>query len=152
MSFALTVVVNYTTLAWGGDQLSLFICWLRACLPSQRPLLRLSVFGWRVALVSVSPFQPSWEHLLSWVLYIHIRIFFFQCHCNRVLLYIVWCVFSKAIELVGPSWRTHVALLANVVYSFTLCLLGVVVWLVRDWRQMALATSLPFLAFFFYWW
>ncbi|KAK4020966.1 hypothetical protein OUZ56_002902 [Daphnia magna] len=60
--------------------------------------------------------------------------------------------FVMAIELVGPSWRTHVALLANVVYSCTLCLLGVVVWLVRDWRQMSLATSLPFLAFFFYWW
>lgn len=59
---------------------------------------------------------------------------------------------SIAIELVGPTWRTHVALLANVVYSFTLCLLGVVVWLVRDWRQMSLATSLPFLAYFFYWW
>lgn len=59
---------------------------------------------------------------------------------------------STAIELVGPSWRTHVALLANVIYSLTLCLLGVVVWLVRDWRQMSLATSLPFLAYFLYWW
>ena len=58
----------------------------------------------------------------------------------------------SAIELVGPSWRTHVALLANVCYSITLCLLGVVVWLVQDWRQMSLATSVPFLAYFFYWW
>jgi hypothetical protein len=68
----------------------------------------------------------------------------------RILFLFVFVV--SAIELVGPSWRTHVALLANVCYSITLCLLGVVVWLVQDWRQMSLATSVPFLAYFFYWW
>jgi len=60
--------------------------------------------------------------------------------------------YVMAIELVGPDWRTHVALLANVMYSISLILLAVVVWLVKDWRQMTLATGLPFVAYFMYWW
>ena len=59
---------------------------------------------------------------------------------------------ETAIELVGPTWRTHVALLANVVYSLALCLLAGVVWLVQDWRHMSLATCLPFVTFFAFWW
>ncbi|KAK2721512.1 beta-alanine transporter-like isoform X2 [Artemia franciscana] len=60
--------------------------------------------------------------------------------------------FVLAIELVGPSWRTHVTLLANVVYSICLVLLSFVVWSVRDWRYMSLTTCLPFFIFFSYWW
>lgn len=123
MPFALTVVViklliTTTTLAWGGDQLSLFTCWLRACLPSQRPLLRLSVFGWRVALVSVSPFQPSWEHLLSWVLYIQIRKEFFSFNVTAIEYYILfdacfqkllnWWVHPGGLTLhYSPTWFTR---------------------------------------------
>nr|XP_024217573.1 carcinine transporter [Halyomorpha halys] len=57
-----------------------------------------------------------------------------------------------AIELVGPSHRTMVTVLTNIAYSLGLVALAVVAYLVRDWRQLALATSVPFLTFFLYWW
>jgi len=63
-------------------------------------------------------------------------------------------VFSlvAAIELVGPAQRTAVTILSNIAYSLALVALAGVVYLVRDWRQLALATSVPFLSFFLYWW
>ncbi|XP_049874210.1 beta-alanine transporter-like [Pectinophora gossypiella] len=57
-----------------------------------------------------------------------------------------------AIELVGPRCRTLCTILSNIAYSLGLILLAGVVYLVRDWRQLALATTLPFLCFFFYLW
>ncbi|XP_034240097.1 beta-alanine transporter-like [Thrips palmi] len=57
-----------------------------------------------------------------------------------------------AIELVGPSKRTAVTILSNIAYSLALVALAGVVYLVRDWRQLALATSVPFVTFFLYWW
>ncbi|XP_075225827.1 beta-alanine transporter [Lycorma delicatula] len=57
-----------------------------------------------------------------------------------------------AIEVVGPGKRTLVTILTNIAYSLGLVALAGVVYLVRDWRQLALATSVPFLTFFLYWW
>ncbi|XP_069702108.1 beta-alanine transporter-like [Periplaneta americana] len=57
-----------------------------------------------------------------------------------------------AIELVGPARRTTCTVLTNIAYSIGLVVLSGVVFLVRDWRQLALATSIPFLSFFLYWW
>ncbi|KAH1002886.1 hypothetical protein HUJ04_008920 [Dendroctonus ponderosae] len=56
-----------------------------------------------------------------------------------------------AIELVGPKDRTTVTILINIAYSLSLVSLAVVVWAVRSWRWMALATSLPFTALFLTW-
>jgi OCT family organic cation transporter-like MFS transporter 4/5 len=58
----------------------------------------------------------------------------------------------SAIELVGPARRTTCTVLTNIAYSLGLVVLSGVVFLVRDWRQLALATSIPFLSFFLYWW
>ncbi|KAK8398084.1 hypothetical protein O3P69_003774 [Scylla paramamosain] len=57
-----------------------------------------------------------------------------------------------AIELVGPSKRTYTTVVMNVAYSFTLILLAGVAYLVRDWAQLSLATTIPFLSFLFFWW
>ncbi|XP_041987765.1 beta-alanine transporter-like [Aricia agestis] len=53
-----------------------------------------------------------------------------------------------AIELVGPKCRTLCTILSNIAYSMGLILLAGVVYLVRDWRYLALASTLPFVAFF----
>ena len=58
----------------------------------------------------------------------------------------------SAIELVGPARRTTCTVLTNIAYSLGLVVLSAVVFLVRDWRQLALATSIPFMSFFLYWW
>ncbi|CAK1544877.1 unnamed protein product [Leptosia nina] len=57
-----------------------------------------------------------------------------------------------AIELVGPRCRTLCTILSNIAYSLGLILLAGVVYLVRDWRYLALATTLPFIVFFLYIW
>ncbi|CAA9996793.1 unnamed protein product, partial [Nesidiocoris tenuis] len=45
-----------------------------------------------------------------------------------------------------------VTIMTNIAYSLGLMALAVIAYLVRDWRQLALATSVPFLTFFLYWW
>ncbi|XP_053606652.1 beta-alanine transporter [Plodia interpunctella] len=57
-----------------------------------------------------------------------------------------------AIELVGPRCRTLCTILSNIAYSLGLIFLAGVVYLVRDWRHLALATTLPFVCFFLYLW
>lgn len=57
-----------------------------------------------------------------------------------------------AIELVGPKDRVIVTILINIAYSLSLVTLSIIVWAVRDWQWMALATTLPFLTLFFHWW
>ncbi|XP_066250643.1 beta-alanine transporter isoform X1 [Euwallacea similis] len=56
-----------------------------------------------------------------------------------------------AVELVGPKERTMVTVLINIAYSVSLVGLALVVYAVRSWRWMALATAAPFLALFFTW-
>lgn len=57
-----------------------------------------------------------------------------------------------AIELVGTNKRTLCTILSNIAYSISLILLAIIVWAIRDWRTLALSTTLPFLTFFLYWW
>lgn len=57
-----------------------------------------------------------------------------------------------AVELVGPKHRTLVTILVNIAYSLALVSLSLVVWIVRDWRTLALMTTLPFTALFLLWW
>ncbi|XP_044737270.1 beta-alanine transporter [Chrysoperla carnea] len=57
-----------------------------------------------------------------------------------------------AIELVGTKKRTLCTILINIAYSLALILLAILVWAIRDWRLLALSTTLPFVSFFLFWW
>lgn len=57
-----------------------------------------------------------------------------------------------AIELVGPKDRTIVTILINIAYSLSLVSLSIIVWAIRDWRWLALTTTLPFFMLFIHWW
>lgn len=54
-------------------------------------------------------------------------------------------------ELVGPNYRAFVTVLTCMFYTIGLCMLAVVAYLVRDWRHLTLATSVPFILYYFYW-
>lgn len=69
-----------------------------------------------------------------------------------VVDFIINVFLLPAIELVGPKSRTLCTILSNIAYSTGLILLAGVVYLVRDWRHLALATTLPFVCFFLYLW
>ncbi|XP_050421455.1 beta-alanine transporter [Adelges cooleyi] len=56
------------------------------------------------------------------------------------------------IEFVGPAHRTTCILLTNIAHSVGMVLLSLILYTFRDWRQLALATSLPFMTYFLYWW
>ncbi|CAL4171622.1 unnamed protein product, partial [Meganyctiphanes norvegica] len=57
-----------------------------------------------------------------------------------------------AIELVGPKERTYTTIIMNVAYSSTLIMLAILAYFIRDWAQLSLATTIPFLAFFLFYW
>jgi hypothetical protein len=65
---------------------------------------------------------------------------------------VVFSGFVLSIELVGGNWRT----VAGISYLFPVSLSYITIagmgWLLRDWRQLQLAISLPGLIFLILWW
>ncbi|KYN09242.1 Organic cation transporter 1 [Trachymyrmex cornetzi] len=60
--------------------------------------------------------------------------------------------FIISLELVGPNYRSFVTVMTCTFYTLGLCMLAGVTYLIRDWRTLAMTTSMPFLMYFFYWW
>ncbi|KAL0849286.1 hypothetical protein ABMA28_013611 [Loxostege sticticalis] len=59
--------------------------------------------------------------------------------------------FIISLELAGPNYRSFVTVMTCVFYTLGLILLSGITYLLRDWRSLALATSVPFLFYYFYW-
>ncbi|CAB3230967.1 unnamed protein product [Arctia plantaginis] len=59
--------------------------------------------------------------------------------------------FIISLELAGPNYRSFVTVMTCVFYTLGLILLSLVTYLLRDWRNLALATSLPFFFYYLYW-
>ncbi|KAG8223256.1 hypothetical protein J437_LFUL001532 [Ladona fulva] len=60
--------------------------------------------------------------------------------------------FIISLELVGPNYRSFVTVMTCLFYTLGMIILAGVTYLVRDWVQLALVTSAPFLLYFGYWW
>ncbi|XP_077300548.1 carcinine transporter isoform X2 [Arctopsyche grandis] len=59
--------------------------------------------------------------------------------------------FIISLELVGPNYRSFITVLTCMFYTLGLIFLSGIAYLVRDWRYLALVTSMPFCAYYFYW-
>ncbi|XP_042898673.1 beta-alanine transporter-like isoform X2 [Parasteatoda tepidariorum] len=59
---------------------------------------------------------------------------------------------AVAQELMGSSWKGYALQFTYLYRSLGGVLITVMVYWVRDWHNVALASSLPFFAFFLYWW
>ncbi|XP_050670067.1 carcinine transporter isoform X2 [Leptidea sinapis] len=59
--------------------------------------------------------------------------------------------FIISLELAGPNYRSFVTVMTCIFYTLGLILLSVVTYFLRDWRSLALATSVPFFLYYLYW-
>ncbi|KAJ0181916.1 hypothetical protein K1T71_002638 [Dendrolimus kikuchii] len=59
--------------------------------------------------------------------------------------------FIISLELAGPNYRSFVTVMTCIFYTLGLILLSVVTYLLRDWKALALVTSMPFFSYYLYW-
>ncbi|XP_038222161.1 carcinine transporter isoform X2 [Zerene cesonia] len=59
--------------------------------------------------------------------------------------------FIISLELAGPNYRSFVTVMTCIFYTLGLILLSGVTYVLRDWRSLALATSVPFFFYYLYW-
>ncbi|XP_041374429.1 organic cation transporter protein-like [Gigantopelta aegis] len=62
------------------------------------------------------------------------------------------CMFVIGIELVGPNKRSFAGVAIWFLWVAGLVLLGILGYLIRDWKTLQLVISVPPIAFFSYWW
>nr|CAH7749257.1 unnamed protein product [Callosobruchus chinensis] len=59
--------------------------------------------------------------------------------------------FIISLELVGPNYRSFVTVTTCMFYTFGLMMLAGITYLIRDWVILGIATSAPFVLYYFYW-
>ncbi|XP_043271399.1 organic cation transporter 1-like [Venturia canescens] len=60
--------------------------------------------------------------------------------------------FILALELMGPRYRTFAGMVICMFFATAMCLLALLGYLLRNWYSLSLATSVPFVLLFSYWW
>ena len=64
-----------------------------------------------------------------------------------------WIIpFILCMELIGPSKRAPVGTTLSLALTLGVIGLAGVAWLIRDWVQLQLAVTIPFVFFMGYWW
>ncbi|GAV03917.1 hypothetical protein RvY_14281 [Ramazzottius varieornatus] len=72
---------------------------------------------------------------------------------NGLTLIPSWIIpFILCMELIGPSKRAPVGTTMSLALTLGVISLAGVAWLIRDWVQLQLAVTLPFVVFLGYWW
>ncbi|KAJ0171616.1 hypothetical protein K1T71_013166 [Dendrolimus kikuchii] len=60
--------------------------------------------------------------------------------------------FILALELMPPKRRTYAGIVVGMLFAAGMCLLATLAYLLRDWYHLSLATSLPFILLYGYYW
>ncbi|XP_050356078.1 uncharacterized protein LOC126777171 [Nymphalis io] len=60
--------------------------------------------------------------------------------------------FILALELMPPARRTYTGIVVGMLFASGMCLLALLAYLLRDWFYLSLATSIPFVLLFGYYW
>ncbi|CAD6214692.1 GSCOCG00004182001-RA-CDS [Cotesia congregata] len=60
--------------------------------------------------------------------------------------------FILVLELMGPRYRTFAGMVICMFFATAMCLLALLGYLLRNWFALSLATSVPFILLFSYWW
>ncbi|CAG5109184.1 Similar to CarT: Carcinine transporter (Drosophila melanogaster), partial [Cotesia congregata] len=58
----------------------------------------------------------------------------------------------NVLELMGPRYRTFAGMVICMFFATAMCLLALLGYLLRNWFALSLATSVPFILLFSYWW
>ncbi|XP_041972266.1 organic cation transporter 1-like [Aricia agestis] len=60
--------------------------------------------------------------------------------------------FILALELMPPAKRTYTGIVVGMLFASGMCLLALLAFFLRDWYHLSLATSVPFVFLFGYYW
>ncbi|XP_072948173.1 organic cation transporter 1-like [Epargyreus clarus] len=60
--------------------------------------------------------------------------------------------FILALELMPPARRTYTGIVVGMMFAAGMCLLAILAYALRDWFHLSLATSLPFVLLYGYYW
>jgi MFS family permease len=124
----------------GGVAIGGLVCGILSDKYGRKKTLMASVF-FQTLLGVIIAFAPWFQ-----------MYFILRAALGFISVSVVFSGFVLSIELVGGNWRT----VAGISYLFPVSLSYITIagmgWLLRDWRQLQLAISLPGLIFLILWW